>query len=73
MEASRFVEITDEELNEFIKGRQNQNTKKKTAYDVELFKRFIHTSNPGLLDSTSVDELSPQILNDRPFEIHLWR
>ena len=64
METSRFVEITDEELNEFIEGRQNPNTKKKTAYDVELFKRFIQTSTPGLLDSTSLHELSPQVLND---------
>ena len=67
METSRFVEISisDEELNEFIEGRQNPNTKKKTAYDVELFKRFIKTSTPGLLDSTtSLHELSPQVLND---------
>ena len=64
METSRFVEITDEELNEFIEGRQNPNTKKKTAYDVELFKRFIQTSTPGLLDSTFLHELSPQVLND---------
>lgn len=64
METSRFVEISDEELNEFIEGRQNPNTKKKTAYDVELFKRFIQTSTPGLLDSTSLHELSPQVLND---------
>ena len=54
METSRFVEISDEELNEFIEGRQNPNTKKKTAYDVELFKRFIQTSSPGLLDTTSL-------------------
>ena len=67
METSRFVEISisDEELNEFIEGRQNPNTKKKSAYDVELFKRFIQTSTPGLLDSTtSLHELSPQVLND---------
>ena len=64
METSRFVEITDEELNEFIEGRQNPNTKKKTAYDVELFKRFIQTSTPGLLNSTSLHELSLQVLND---------
>ena len=64
METSRFVEITDEELNEFIEGRQNPNTKKKTAYDAELFKRFIQTSSPGLPDSTSLRELSPRVLYD---------
>ena len=64
MEASRLVKITDDELNKFIEGRQNTNTKKKTAYDIELFKRFIQTSTPDLLNSTSLHELSPQVLND---------
>ena len=64
METSRFVEITDEELIKFVEEQENPNTKRKTAYDVELFKSFIQTSNPGLLGSTSVHELSPQVLND---------
>ena len=64
METSRFVQISDEKLNKFIEGRQNPNTKKKTAYNVELFKRFIQTLTPGLLDSTSLHELSSQVLND---------
>ena len=64
METSRFVEITDEKLIEFVEEQENLNTKRKTAYDVELFKSLIQTSNPGLLGSTSVHELSPQVLND---------
>ena len=36
---SRFVEITDEAMIEFIEEQENTNTKIKTAYDVELFKR----------------------------------
>ena len=64
METSRFVEITDEELIEFVEEQENPNTRRKTAYDVELFKTFIQTSNPGLLGSTSLHELSPQVLND---------
>ena len=64
METSRFVEITDEELIEFVEEQENPNTKRKTAYDVELFKSFIQTSNTGLLGSTSLHELSPQVLND---------
>ena len=63
METSKFLEITDQQL---IKSeeQENQNTKRKTAYDVELFKSFIQTSNPGLLDSTSLHELSLQVPND---------
>ena len=64
METSRFVEITDEQLIEFVEEQENPNTKRRTAYDVELFKSFIQTSNPGLLGSTSLHELSPQVLND---------
>ena len=48
METSRFVEITDEELIEFVEDQENPNTKRKTAYDVELFKRFEHATQNGL-------------------------
>ena len=59
---SRFVEITDEELIEFVEEQENTNIKRKTAY--ELFKNFIQTSNPSLLCSTSLHEFSPQVMND---------
>ena len=45
-------------------NKKYPNTKRKTAYDVELFKSFILTSNPGLVGSTSRHELLPQVLND---------
>ena len=61
---SRFVEITDEAMIEFVKGKENTNTTMNTAYDVELFNNFIQTSNPDLLGSTSLHELSPHVLND---------
>ena len=59
---SRFVEITDNELIEFVGEQENTNIKRKTAY--ELFKNFIQTSNPSLLCSTSLHEFSPQVMND---------
>ena len=61
---SRFVKITAEELTKFVEEQENTNTKKKTVYDVELLKNFIQTSTPGLLGSTSLHELSPQVLKD---------
>ena len=61
---SRFVKSTAEELIKFVEEQENTNTKRKTVYDVELFKNFIQTLNPGLLDSTSHHELSPQVLKD---------
>ena len=33
---SRFVEITDKKLIEFVEEQENPNAKRKTAYDVEL-------------------------------------
>ena len=51
---SRFVKSTAEELIKFVEEQENTNTKRKTAYDVELFKNFIQTSNPGLLDSNLI-------------------
>ena len=34
--SSRFVEITAKKLIEFVEEQENPNTKRKTAYDVEL-------------------------------------
>jgi len=40
METSRFVEITDKELIKLIgKKKENPNTKRKTVYEGELFRR----------------------------------
>ena len=56
---SRFVEITDEELIEFVEEQENTNKKRKTAY--ELFKNFIQTSNPSLFCSTSLHKLNSSL------------
>ena len=58
------MKSTAEKLIKFVEEQENTNTKRKTVYDVELFKNFIQTLNPGLLDSTSHHELSPQVLKD---------
>ena len=34
--SSRFVEITDKKLIDLVEEQENPNTKRKTAYDVEL-------------------------------------
>ena len=43
METSWFVGIRDEELINFVEEQENPNTKRKTVYDVELLKNFIHS------------------------------
>ena len=47
----------------FVEEQENPITKRKTACDFELFKNFIQTSNPSLLGSTSLLELSLQVLS----------
>jgi len=41
--ASRFASISDEEVKEFTEKLENENTKKKTLYDVKKFLKDILT------------------------------
>ena len=39
--AIRFTSISDEEVKEFTKKLENENTKKKTLYDIKISKNFL--------------------------------
>ena len=39
--ASRFASISDEEVKEFTEKLENANTKKKTLYDIKVFKNVL--------------------------------
>ena len=39
--ASRFASISDEEVKEFTEKLENENTKKKTLYNIRVFKEFV--------------------------------
>ena len=68
METCRFVEITDKELIEFVEDKENPNTKRKIrprTKSIVIQKNFIQTSNSDLLGSTTLHELSPQVLKNR--------
>ena len=39
--ASRFASIGDEEVKEFTEKFENENTKKKTLYDIKDFKEYL--------------------------------
>ena len=41
--ASRFVLQNDEQVKEFSESFDNENTKKKTLYDLKVFKEFLDT------------------------------
>ena len=39
--ATRFASISDEEVKEFTEKLENENTKKKTLYDIKVFKEYL--------------------------------
>ena len=66
METSRLFEITDEELVELVEEQENPNTKKITAYALELFKLTLACLVQHLF--MSFITVSSE---RRPFEIYL--
>jgi len=41
--ASRLVLLNDEQVKEFFESFDNENAKKKTLYDLKVFKEFLDT------------------------------
>ena len=41
MVASRFVNVSDEDISQFLEENENKNTARKTSQDVALFKTFL--------------------------------
>ena len=41
MAASRFVNVSDEDISQFLEENENKNTARKTSQDVALFKNFL--------------------------------
>ena len=43
MAAARFVVVSDDDVNAFSEQQENENTKKKTLYDLKIFREFLET------------------------------
>ena len=41
MAASRFVNVSDEDISQFLEENESKNTTRKTSQDVALFKTFL--------------------------------
>ena len=41
MAASRFVNVSDEDISQFLEDNESKNTARKTSQDVALFKTFL--------------------------------
>ena len=60
--ATRFVNITDEDVETFIEGEENENTRKKTRQDISLIVSFI-ASEKQTNESFEIEQLSPEELD----------
>ena len=60
--ATRFVNITDDDVEIFIEGEENENTRKKTRQDISLIVSFI-ASEKQTNESFEIEQLSPEELD----------
>ena len=59
---TRFVNITDDDVEMFIEGEENENTRKKTRQDISLIVSFI-ASERQTNESFEIEQLSPEELD----------
>ena len=57
----RFVELSENDIDEFYEQQENENTTKKTLYDISIFKQFI--SAYYSTEYTGKEDISPSELH----------
>ena len=63
--ASRFAYISDEEVKEFTEKLENENTKKKTLYDIKVFKEYLDASD----EKREIEEITTVELQEKKQKI----
>ena len=58
--ASRFVSISDEEVKECTEKLENENAKKKTMYDIKIFKEYLD----GCDEKREIEDITPVELQE---------
>ena len=58
--ASRFAYISDEEVKEFTEKLENENTKKKTFYDIKVFKEYLDACD----EKREIEDIMPVELQE---------
>ena len=58
--ASRFASISDEEVKEFTEKLENENTKKKTLYDIKVFKEYLDACD----EKREIEDITPVELQE---------
>ena len=55
MAAARFVVVSDDDVNAFSEQQENDNTKKKTLYDLKIFREFLETCD----EKREIENITP--------------
>ena len=55
MAAARFVVVRDDDVNAFSEQQENDNTKKKTLYDLKIFREFLETCD----EKREIENITP--------------
>ena len=55
MAAARFVVVSDDGVNAFSTQQENENTKKKTLYDLKIFRQFLETCD----EKREIENITP--------------
>ena len=59
----RFADISDDELMDFVNRQGNENTKKKTGHDIDIFRVFLRTVR-GIPEDTDIHDIPAEELNE---------
>ena len=63
--ASRFASISDQEVKEFTEKLENENTKKKTLYDIKVFKEYLDACD----EKREIEDITPVELQEKKLKI----
>ena len=63
---SKFVKLSENDINEFCEQQENENTTKKTLYDISIFKEFI--SAYYSTEYREIEDISPTKLRTADFK-----
>ena len=63
--ASRFASISDDEVKEFTEKVENENTKKKTLYNIKVFKEYLDACD----EKRETEDVTPVELREKKLKI----
>ena len=63
---SKFVKLSENDINEFCEQQENENTTKKALYDISIFKEFISVYYST--EYREIEDISPIELRTADFK-----